>query len=185
MSRVGKKPIKIPEKVSLEIEDQKLKISGPRGELELKIHPAIKVEIKDGKIFVLFQKDRSQEFKKMRALWGLSRTLIYNGIIGVTEGFEKKLEIEGVGYRASIENENLILNVGLSHPIKIKSPEGIKFSVEKNIITVSGIEKEKVGKVAAKIRKVKKTDPYKGKGIKYLGEQIRKKEGKKAAVVKE
>ena len=182
MSRVGKKPIKIPENVNIEIEDQKIKISGPKGEMIQKIHPEIKVEIKDGSILVFPQKDSLS--KKTRAFWGLYRTLIYNRIIGVTEGFEKKLEMRGVGYKAIIEDGNLILSVGFSHPVKIRDPEGINLSVEKNIITVSGIDKEKVGEVAAKIKRVRKVEPYKGKGIRYLGEKVRRKEGKKVAVAK-
>lgn len=177
MSRVGKKPIEIPKGVEVKIEGNKVIGRGPKGELSQKILPEMKVELREEKIFVLPQ----METKKTKALWGLTRALIANLIFGVMEGYEKKLEIQGLGYRASIEGEDLILQVGFTHPVKIKTPEGIKFSVEKNIITVSGIDKELVGQIAAKIRKVRKPEPYKGKGIRYLGELVRRKAGKKAA----
>ena len=118
--------------------------------------------------------------RKIKALWGTFRQLIFNMVEGVTNGFEKKLEIVGVGYKASLDKNDLVLEVGFSHPVRIECPEGIKFSVEKNIISVSGIDKELVGKIAAKIREVKPPDPYKGKGIRYLGEVIRQKLDKKA-----
>ena len=176
MSRVGKKPIQIPEGVDVKIEGSKVVIKGPRGELTLSVRPEIKVEVKEGKIFLTPQ----IETKKTKAFWGLTRALLSNMVKGVTEGFEKKLEIEGIGFRANLEGEDLVLNVGFSHPVKIKTPPSIKFSIEKNIITVSGIEKGLVGQVAAKIRKVRPPEPYKGKGIRYLGEQVRRKLGKKA-----
>lgn len=199
MSRIGKKPIKIPESVEVEIKDKKVTIKGPKGELIKEIRPEIIIEIKEGKIFVLpkssatFQKKglgegitgKIKESKKTKAFWGLTRTLIFNMIKGVIEGYEKKLQIEGLGYKANLEGEDLILDVGFSHPVKIKKPEGIKFSVEKNIITIVGINKEKVGETAAKIRKIKPPEPYKGKGIRYVGEQVRKKVGKKVATVTE
>lgn len=181
MSRVGKKPILIPERVEIKIENQKVKIKGPKGELEREIRPEIRVELKEGKIFVL----PKIETKKTKAFWGLTRALLANAIEGVTAGYEKKLQIEGLGFRASLEGDNLVLQVGFTHPVKLKTPEGIKFSVEKNIITVSGINKELVGQIAAKIRKVKPPEPYKGKGIRYLGEVIRKKVGKKVAITTE
>lgn len=175
MSRVGKKSILIPEDVEVKIQGQELIIQGPKGELRKTIRPEIKVIVKENKIFL------SPQFqtKKTDAFWGLFRSLIFNMIQGVTEGFEKKLEIEGLGFRATIEGEDLVLSVGFTHPVRIKASQGIKFSVEKNIITVAGIDKEKVSQVAAKIRKVKPTEPYKGKGIRYEGEQVRRKPGKK------
>ena len=190
MSRVGKKPIEIPEGVEVKINGQKVLIKGPRGELSLEVRPEIKVETKDyyppatlpakgrapRKIFVT----PKIETKKTRAFWGLTRTLLQNIIKGVSCGYEKKLEIEGVGYRANLEGQDLVLNIGFSHPVKIKAPAGIKFVVEKNTITVFGIDKGRVGEVAAKIRRVRPPEPYKGKGIKYAGEQIRRKVGKKA-----
>jgi len=182
MSRIGKKPIEIPQGVKAEISGNDIKVSGPKGELKDTFHRNIKVEAKDGKIFVL---PKDAEFsKKTAALWGLHRALISNMVDGVSKGFEKKLEIEGIGFKASVEGDNLVLNVGFINPVKIKKPEGVNFSVEKNVITISGISKEKVGQVAAIIRKSKKAEPYKGKGIKYQGEKIRRKEGKKVVASK-
>lgn len=180
MSRVGKKPILIPEGVEVKIDDRKMIIKGSKGELQKEIRPEIKVEARNNQIFVTPQ----IESKKTNAFWGLTRALLTNMIKGVTEGYEKKLEIEGIGFKAVLESENLLLYVGFSHPIKIKAPLGIKFSVEKNIITIFGIDKELVGQIAAVIRKAKPAEPYKGKGIKYVGEQIRRKMGKKAATAK-
>ena len=177
MSRIGKKPILIPEKVEVKIDVKNVLINGPKGELSIEVRPEIKVEISDGKIVVSPQTDT----KRTGAFWGLTRALLQNMVKGVTEGFEKKLSMEGVGYRAKLEGEELILQVGFSHPVPIQPPPGIKFSVEKNIITVSGIDKGLVGQIAAKIRKVKPPEPYKGKGIRYLGEYVRRKAGKKAA----
>lgn len=177
MSRVGKKPILIPENVEVKIEGQKVIIKGSKGELSREIRPEIKVEVKGNQIFVL----PKEETKKTKAFWGLTRTLLANMIKGVTEGYEKKLEIEGLGFKALVEGEDLKLLVGFTHPVKIKIPQDIKFLVEKNVITVSGIDKEKVGLVAAMIRKVKPPEPYKGKGIRYQGEIVRRKVGKKAA----
>jgi len=177
MSRVGKNPILIPENVEVKIEGQRVIIKGPKGELSREIRPEIKVEVKGNQILVLPQK----ETKQTKAFWGLTRTLLANMVKGVTEGYEKKLEIEGLGFKALIEGENLKLLVGFSHPVEIKVPQDIKFLVEKNVITVSGIDKEKVGILAATIRKVKPPEPYKGKGIRYQGEIVRRKAGKKAA----
>ena len=176
MSRIGKKTIEIPQSVEVSIENNLVKVRGPKGELERYIRPEIKIEKKDNQIFVTPNK----ETKRTNALWGLSRTLIFNMIEGVTNGYEKKLEIRGVGYKANLEGEDLVLNVGFSHSVKIEKVEGIKFETEKSIITVSGIDKELVGQIAAKIKKVKKPEPYKGKGIRYLGEEVRRKAGKKA-----
>lgn len=180
MSKIGKKPILIPEGVETKIEGSTIFVKGPKGELKKQIPSEIKVEIQGNKILV----SPSLETKKTKALWGTIRQIIFNMIEGVTKGFEKKLEIEGLGYKAYLEGEDLILEVGYSHPIKIKKIEGIKFSVEKNIISVSGIDKEIVGQIAANIKKTKPAEPYKGKGIKYLGEIIRRKAGKKAVATK-
>jgi len=176
MSRVGKKPIEIPQGVEINIENNLVSVKGPKGELKTEISSEIKIEKKDNEIIVFPEKEDT----KSKALWGLSRSLIFNMVEGVVNGYEKKLEIQGVGYRANIEGEDLVLLVGFSHPVKIKKPEGINFEVNKNIITVSGIDKELVGQIAAKIKKVKKPEPYKGKGIRYLGEEVRRKSGKKA-----
>ncbi len=180
MSRIGKNPIKIPEKVEVKKERDKLIISGPKGEITRDLHGEIKVEIGDGKIFVSLKREKGKIPKSVKSLWGLYRNLIYNAVLGVSEGFEKKLEINGVGYKAKVEGENLVLNIGFSHPVKMECPEGGEFSVEKNVVIVSGIDKEKVGMIAAKIRDIRKVEPYKGKGIKYVGEKVRRKEGKKA-----
>ncbi len=176
MSRIGKKPIEIPQGVTTEISAKEIKVSGPKGELKQVIHPEIKVEVKDGKILV---SPKAELSKKGRGLWGLYRALISNMVEGVSKGFEKKLEIEGVGFKANVDGENLVLNVGFTNPIKIAKIEGVSFAVEKNVIIVSGSDKERVGHMAALIRKQKKAEPYKGKGIKYQGEKIRRKEGKK------
>ncbi len=184
MSRIGKKNIPIPEGVEVKIEDNNVKIKGPKGELEREIRPEINVEIKDKEIKVSVKELSPREMKKrakeIKAFWGLSRALIANMVIGVVNGYEKKLQIEGLGYKASLEGKDLVLNIGFSHPVKIKVSEDLEVKVEKNIISVFGIDKEKVGLLAAKIRKAKPPEPYKGKGIRYVGEVVRKKEGKKA-----
>ncbi len=175
MSRIGKKPIQIPAGVEIKTEEQKVIAKGPKGELYFSLPQGIKIEIKENKIFV----SPVEKTKKLFVLWGMSRAMLASNIKGVTEGYEKKLEIEGVGYKAQIDGQDLVLYVGFTHSVKIKAPEGTKFSVEKNIITVSGIDKNKVSQIAAKIRDVKEPDAYKGKGIKYAGEFIKKKAGKK------
>ncbi len=177
MSRIGKKPILIAPGVEVKENDGRLEVKGPKGQLSLEIPTGIKAEIKDDKIFFSLLKSD----KKTNALWGLTRTLAANMIEGVTKGFEKRLEINGVGFKARVEGKDLILDVGYSHPIKIEAKEGIAFNVEKNIIIVSGIDKELVGQVAAEIRRIKPPEPYKGKGIKYINEVIKRKLGKKAA----
>lgn len=179
MSRIGKKPIEIPGNVQVRIEGQTVSVEGPKGILSREIHQAIKVGQIGSQLFITPAQDSSQ--KTVRALWGTTRALIANMIEGVTRGYEKKLEIEGIGYRASVENGVLVLRVGFSHPVEIPPPEGIAFSVDGNVITVSGTDKEKVGETAAKVRSMKPPDPYKGKGIRYQGEVVRKKLGKKAA----
>lgn len=181
MSRIGKKPIEIPQSVKIEVIGQELKATGPKGELKINIHQDIKAELKDGKLFVSPNRNL---IKNERGLWGLYRALIFNMTEGVNKGFEKKLEIEGVGYKAAVDGDTLVLNLGFVNPVRIKKPEGINFLVEKNVITVSGINKESVGQIAAIIRKTKKAEPYKGKGIKYQGEKIRRKEGKKVVAAK-
>ncbi|MBD3359715.1 MAG: 50S ribosomal protein L6 [Candidatus Buchananbacteria bacterium] len=178
MSRIGKNPIKIPEGVEIKIEARELTVKGPKGELQQKIHPLVNVEQKDNQLLV---KVNQPEDKRQRSLWGLFASLIENMVEGVTNGYEKKLEVNGVGYRVELKGDVLILNVGYSHPIEYKLPEGITASVEKNLITISGIDKQLVGEVAAQIRKVRKPEPYKGKGIKYEDEVIIRKVGKAAA----
>lgn len=178
MSRIGKQPIKIPEGVEVDIKDNVVKVKGPKGELKQEISAGILV-VKQGNALLIKPEKTT---KAISALWGLSRALLQNCIEGVTNGFEKKLEIVGVGYKAGLEGEKrLNMSVGFSHPVKMEIPEGLKVFIEKNIITVSGIDKQAVGQFAAEIRAVRKPEPYKGKGIRYLGEKVRRKEGKKAA----
>jgi len=181
MSRIGNKSIEIPSTVKVDMDGQNIRISGPKGELHIKIHQDIKVELKDGKVFVLPVRKLP---KKSKGLWGLYRALIFNMIEGVDKGFEKKLEIEGVGFKAAVQGDELVMNLGFVNPVRVKKPEGINFTVEKNVITVSGIDKAKVGQISAEIRATKKAEPYKGKGIKYQGEKIRRKEGKKVVAAK-
>lgn len=178
MSRIGKKPIQIPQGVTVQVTDDKIIIKGPKGQLEQYISPQIKTEVLENQIVFSIREGS----KDISALWGLSRALVNNMIVGATKGFEKKLEIEGVGYKAAVSGNNLTLNIGFSHPVIIKIPSSINLKVEKNIIIISGIDKYLVGQVAANIRAKKKPEPYKGKGIHYLGEVIRRKAGKKAAV---
>jgi len=177
MSRIGKKPIEIPKGVEVKIERRKVTVKGLKGELSREIRPEIKVEIKEGKIFVSIKR----QTKKSKAFWGLTRALLANMVKGVVSGYEKRLEIRGIGYKANIDGEELVLAAGFTHLVKMKPPEGIKVSVEKNIIIVSGINKELVGLTASKIRKVRPAEPYKGKGLRYEGEQVRRKAGKKVA----
>ena len=177
MSRIGKKEILIPAGVEVTINGQEISVKGLKGSLKMVSAPEIAVEIKEKEIHFTPKK----EDLKSKALWGLTRTLVSNMVDGVTKGFEKKMEINGVGFKAGVEGKKLILSVGLSHTVDIPAPEGIEFKVEKNVITVSGIDKGLVGQVSAQIRRVKKPEPYKGKGIRYVGEIIKKKLGKKAA----
>ncbi len=177
MSKIGKKPIIIPENVEVKINGGFLEFKGNNGNLSVKIPVYIKAEIKEKTLS--FSPENNS--KQARANWGTIRSLAYNAIVGLTEGFNKNLEIEGVGYRANMEGETLVLNLGLSHPIKFTPPQGIKISVEKNVIKISGVDNALVGQVAAKIRAFKKPEPYKGKGIRYQGEVVRRKAGKKVA----
>ena len=178
MSRLGKLPIELPIGTQAKIEKDFIIVNGPKGELKEKIHSLVKVDINDNKILVSI---KNIEDKKEKSFWGLYRSLINNMVIGVNEGFEKKLEINGVGYRASISEKKLILNVGYSHPVEYNLPENIAVNVEGNVLTVSRINKQCVGEVAAQIRKIRQPEPYKGKGIKYIDEVIRRKVGKAAA----
>ncbi len=176
MSRVGKKPIEIPSGVDVSVEGNKITAKGPKGELSLYFTEDILVKKEDDKIVV----SKKRENKKSKAMWGTTRSLISNIIKGVESGYVKELQIKGVGYRAEIQGEKLVLKVGFSHPVEIEKPEGIDFAVTKDIISVSGIEKELVGRIAAKIRAVRKPEPYKGKGIRYKDEVVIIKEGKKS-----
>lgn len=185
MSKIGKKPIIITAGVTIEKKDGALQVIGRNGILFLPILPHCAIEIKDresGKEIHVTITDMSRQ---ARANWGTMAALFKNAIAGVREGFQKKLQLEGIGYRATLEDKSLSLALGFSHKVEYPAPEGITFTVEKNIITIFGINKELVGKVAAEIRKLKKPEPYQGKGIRYVGEVVRRKAGKKAATAAE
>ena len=176
MSRIGKLPINIPGGVTITVgDDNTVNVKGPKGELSEKISREMQLSIEDGVLAV----KRPTDQKEHRALHGLSRTLINNMVVGVTAGYQKNLDIVGVGYRAQLQGSKLVLNVGYSHPVEFDPPEGISFEVPApNHVFVKGIDKQKVGQLAADIRKVRPPEPYKGKGIKYENETVRRKEGK-------
>jgi large subunit ribosomal protein L6 len=177
MSRIGKKPIEVPASVSISISPGRVMVNGPLGELSQEIPRRISVEQRDGELVVARPTDRGED----RALHGLARTLVANMVEGVTKGFEKKLEIQGVGYRAALRGTSLELNVGFSHTVVMNPPDGITFDVPTATeIIVKGIDKQQVGQVAAEVRKVRPPEPYKGKGIRYEGEYVRRKVGKRA-----
>jgi large subunit ribosomal protein L6 len=177
VSRIGKKPIEIPKGVTITKDGSSIKVKGPKGELERKVHPNITVEIKDNELVV----SRPDDTKENKALHGLTRALIQNMVNGVLNVFTKTLDIVGVGYRAEMKGKNLLLNIGFSHPIYFQPPEGVALQTPAQTqIVVSGIDKQLVGLVAAKIRSIRKPEPYKGKGIKYSDEQIQRKAGKTA-----
>ena len=175
MSRIGKLPVVVPAGVEVKIgEGNLLTVKGPKGTLERKLSADMNIAMEDGQIVVT----RPSDLKKHRALHGLTRTLIHNMVVGVTDGYKKELEVNGVGYRASKAGKVLTLNLGYSHPVEMTDPEGIESTVDGNKIIVSGIDKEKVGQYAAEIRDKRRPEPYKGKGIKYADEVIRRKVGK-------
>lgn len=176
MSRLGKQPITIPSGVTVEEKEGVITVTGPKGALTQTTHKNVIITITDNEITVAPANDTVSA----QAFWGTYAALLRNMIKGVTEGFEKKLEIDGVGYRAEMQGTNLNLQVGFSHPVLMQVPESMEVSVEKNVITVSGYDKEQVGQFAANIRKVRPPEPYKGKGIHYMGEHIIRKQGKKA-----
>lgn len=178
MSRIGKEPITLPSGVKVEIKGTRVKVSGAKGALERDCRPEIEIEQKEGQIFF---KPKGNS-KRIRSFWGMTRTLIQNMVQGVEQGFEKKLVVEGVGYRAKVASKTLTLSVGYSNPVDFPLPEGIAADVDKNNqITVTGIDKELVGQTAAKIRDIRKPEPYKGKGIRYIDEHIVRKVGKAGA----
>ena len=175
MSRIGRMPVAIPAGVTVTIaEGNKVTVKGPKGTLERELPVELTIEEKDGHVIV----SRPNDLKRMKSLHGLTRTLINNMIHGVTEGYEKVLEVNGVGYRAAKQGKKLTLNLGYSHPVEMEDPEGLESTVDGNKIIVSGISKEKVGQYAAEIRDKRRPEPYKGKGIKYVDEVIRRKVGK-------
>jgi large subunit ribosomal protein L6 len=178
MSRIGKKPVTLPKGVNLELQGQTVAVKGPRGELRRTLHPEMQLAFENGVLTVA----RPSEDKRHKALHGLTRTLVQNMVDGVSKGFAKTLEIQGVGYKAEAKPYGVNLVVGYSHPVKYEAPKGIKISVENNTtVKIEGADKEAVGQVAAELRAVRPPEPYKGKGIRYQGEQVRRKAGKTGA----
>ncbi|MCX6738378.1 MAG: 50S ribosomal protein L6 [Candidatus Parcubacteria bacterium] len=176
MSRIGKQLIKVPSGVTVIIKGTNIEIKGPKGELMVQIRPEIEATLQNDQISFTVK----EQSKESSAFWGLARALVANAVKGVTEEYKKELEIQGVGYRARVEGDNLVLEMGFSHPVNLARPNGIDFKVEKNIIKISGIDKQLVGETAAKIRAVRPPEPYKGKGIRYVGEVVLRKAGKRA-----
>ncbi|BBL79569.1 50S ribosomal protein L6 [Rubrobacter xylanophilus DSM 9941] len=175
MSRIGRAPVEVPGGVSVEISARSVKVRGPKGELTVPVGRGVSVREEDGKLFV----ERSSDAPQHRAMHGLTRSLLNNAVVGVTEGFAKTLQISGVGYRAQLQGQNVVLQVGYSHPVTVEPREGIQLEVPNpTTIVVRGIDKQQVGQMAAEIRRVRPPEPYKGKGIRYEGEQIRRKVGK-------
>jgi large subunit ribosomal protein L6 len=175
MSRIGRMPIEVPAGVTVSIDGQHVSVKGPKGELALTVAEPIQVALEDNQLVV----SRPNEERLSKSLHGLTRTLINNNIIGVTQGYEKKLEVVGTGYRVATKGQSLELSLGFSHSVTVDPPEGITFAVEGNDkITVMGIDKQAVGETAANIRKLRKPEPYKGKGVRYAGEHVRRKAGK-------
>ncbi len=176
MSRIGKKPVDVPSGVTATVDGQNVTVKGPKGELAFRVHDEVVVEFKDGKVSVQPKYDT----KESRSKWGMSRTMVSNLVEGVTKGFEKKLEINGVGYRAAVQGKNLVLALGYSHDVTYAIPDGIQITTAKPTeVTIAGVDKQRVGQVAAEIRDWRRPEPYKGKGVKYAGEFIFRKEGKK------
>lgn len=180
MSRIAKQPIVIPPGVTVTVEGRTVRIGGAKGEVSLSLHPWVKLDLKNDKTLLL---QSTTSMTDAQAMTGAFRAIIANHVYGVNQGWSKILELVGVGYRASVAGNELILTIGYSHPVKIKAPTDIVFSVSENKITVSGIDRQLVGEVAARIRRFRPPEPYKGKGIRYVGEVIRKKAGKAAKAV--
>ena len=177
MSRIGKKPIPVPQGVTIAVEGNTVRVEGPKGQLSQRVPDSVSVRIESNVLTV----DRSSDHRNVRALHGLTRSLLANMVHGVKDGFERKLEIVGIGYRAQLTGKNLQLALGYSHPVIFPLPDGVQAEIERQVsITLKGADKALVGQVAAKLRALRKPDPYKGKGIKYAEEQIRRKVGKKA-----
>jgi large subunit ribosomal protein L6 len=179
MSRIGKLPVVLPQGVEVKIDNSVVTIKGKKGELSQPVHPLVQVEQKENEIIVSIK----EETKEEKSLWGLTRALLNNMVTGVTEGFEKRLEVIGVGYRANATGKAITLNLGFSHPVEMQAPEGITVEVDKDTkhVVITGIDKQKVGQFAAEIRSLRKPEPYKGKGVRYVGEYVIRKVGKSAA----
>ena len=177
MSRIGRTPIEVPAGVNVEISDEVVKATGPKGALEVKVLPGLKVEQSDNVLTVI----KSVDDEERQRTFGLMRTLVNNIVTGVSKGYERQLEINGVGYRASVSGQTINLTLGYSHPIAFALPQGVEAKIERNVITLSSADKQLVGQVAANIRALRKPEPYKGKGIKYVEERIRRKAGKAAS----
>jgi large subunit ribosomal protein L6 len=178
MSRIGRKPVTLPKGVTLQVQDNTVAVKGPRGELRRTLHPEMQLALADNQFTVT----RPSEEKRHKALHGLTRTLVQNMVDGVSKGFTKSLEIQGVGYKAEAKPYGVNLIVGYSHPVKYEAPTGIKITVDNNtLVKIEGADKELVGQVAAELRSVRPPEPYKGKGIRYVGEQVRRKAGKTGA----
>jgi len=176
MSRIGKKPIEIKDGVKIELNGENVIVSGPKGSLDFVFHPEMKINISEKEVLV----EKKGNSKNASALWGTTARIIENMIKGVTEGYQKQLELNGVGYRMAVQGKKINMALGFSHPVVVDVPEEIEVKIENNIMTVSGIDKQKVGQFAATIKKLKPVEPYKGKGFKYVGEIVRRKEGKKS-----
>lgn len=177
MSRIGKKPIEIPNGVVLTVDGNVVKVKGSKGELIFETSYEVAVEIGEKEVEV----KKIGKTNKAAAFWGTTRSVIANMIEGVTNGFKKQLELNGVGYKMALQGKKLVLNLGYSHPVEMELPEGLAASIEKNVLTIEGIDKQAVGLFAAKVREKRKVEPYKGKGFRYVGEQVIRKEGKRAA----
>ena len=180
MSRIGKKPVVLPSGVKAEKKDLTLTVTGPKGTLTLALNPKVEVNVSEKEILVDV---KNQTNKRERALWGLFRSLIQNLVEGVTKGFEKKLEVIGVGFKVAVQGTKIVMSLGFSHPVEREIPKGLTATVDKNTITIAGADKQQVGQFAAEIRELKKPEPYKGKGIKYSDEVIVRKAGKVVKVV--
>jgi len=181
MSKIGKKPISLPAGVEATIEKNEIKMKGPKGTLSLTFDSSVSIEIKEQEVVV----KKLRKTNQAQAFWGLYRALIENMVQGVSVGYSKQLELQGVGFRMALQGKKLNMALGFSHPVEVELPEGIEAKIEENnILTISGIDKQKVGQFASNIRKLKPVEPYKGKGFRYVGEQVRRKVGKKAAATK-
>ncbi len=178
MSRIGKKPVELPAGVTAEVDGQVIRVKGPKGELSRKVHADLRLTIAGGQVSV----DRPSDEARHKALHGLTRTLVANMVVGVTKGYQKTLEIQGVGYKAEASGTGITMIVGYSHPVPYRAPQGITFAVEAGTtVRISGPDKELVGQVAAELRQIRPPEPYKGKGIRYQGERVRRKAGKTGA----